>query len=196
MESPLPLIVAGLVAGVLTYLDLDGVFDEPPHALDWGPWLRLRSWWWGFIAANGVLAGFLYFILKPLYFKDVNEWFGALLAGAGYTALIRLKFATLPNDVPLGLEALYLGIRKLVHRRINRIVRAWRMQACASLAVATLPELRERALLMVGSDVLLNEEERKATTEWIKKTADDASIPELDRRRALAIYIITERRPS
>ena len=196
MESPLPLIVAGIVAGSLTYLDLDGVFDEPPQALEWGPWLRLRAWWWGFIVANGVLAGFLYFILKPLYFKDVNEWLGALLAGAGYTALIRLKFATLPNDVPLGFEALYLGIRKLVHRRINRIVRAWRMQACASLANAGLPLLRERALLMVGSDVLLNEEERKATATWIVKTADDASISELDRKRALAIYIITERRPS
>jgi hypothetical protein len=142
-----------------------------------------------------VLAGSLYFILRPLYFKDVNEWLGALLAGAGYTALVRIKFATLPNDVPLGLEALYLGVRKMVHKEINRIVRAWRMQACASLAKTELPELRERALLMVGSDVLMSEEERKAATEWIKRTADGAS-PETERRRMLAIYIITERRPS
>lgn len=196
MDSPLPIIVAGAVAGLLTYLDLDAIFDAPPHALDWGPWFRLRAWWWGFIVANGALAGFLYFILRPLYFKDVNEWLGALLAGAGYTALVRIKFATLPNDVPLGLEALYLGIRKMVHRRINRIVRAWRMQACASLAKTDIPKLRERALLMVGSDVLMNEEERKATTEWIKRTADDGASPESERRRMLAIYIITERRPS
>ena len=68
--------VAALVAGVLTYCDLDTVFDAPPHALQWGPWLRLCAWWWGFVFANAILAGCLFCALRDTYFKSLNPWLG------------------------------------------------------------------------------------------------------------------------
>ena len=64
------------------------------------------------------------------------------------------------------------------------------------LAQTDIPGLRERAVLMVGSDFLLSEESRNAVKAWINQTAADEAVPEADRRLALALYIITERKPS
>ncbi len=188
--------LAVLFAGLLTYCDLDAVFDAPPHALKWSPWLRLKGWWWGFILLNSALAGFLYFVFKDKEFlKDLHPLFAGILVGGSYTAFIRLKFTTLPNNTPFGLEAFYQGLRDVVHRRINRIIRAWRVQESQVIAQAGVAQLRERAILMVGSDVLLSETERTAIRAWIEKTATDQTLSESDRRIALALYIVTERKP-
>lgn len=195
MESPFTLAVAAAAAGLLTYCDLDAVFDAPPHALRWKPWVRLEAWWWGFILANGALAGFLFYALRDQeWLRGLNVWLAALLTGAGYTAVVRIKLTTLPGGIPFGLETFYLGVRNVVHRRINRVIRDWRMAECATLALTPLPDLRERALLMAGSDALLSDEDRAAVTRWINQTASDTAAPEADRRRLLAMYIITERR--
>lgn len=197
METPYPIALAGLVAALLTYCDLDTVFDAPPHALAWGAWLRLRAWWWGFILANAVLAGLLFYALHGKDFlKDLDPWLGGFLTGAGYTALVRLKFTTLPNNTPFGIEAFYEGLKNLVHKRINRIIREWRMQQSEALAQADIAVLRQRALLMVGSDALLSEEQRNSTRTWIEQTATHAGTPEPDRRLILALYIITEQKTS
>jgi len=55
--------------------------------------------------------------------------------------------------------------------------------------------LRQQALWMVGADVLMTNEQRLSTTAWIEQTAAHADTPEPDRRRLLALFIITERRP-
>lgn len=197
MEHIQLLVVAAFCAALLTYCDLVSVFDTPPHSLDRGPWYRLQAWWWGFVLANSALAAFLYFaLLEKGYFKDVNEWLGAVIAGAGYTAIVRLKFTTLPGNVPFGVEALYQGVRNVVHKQINRIIREWRIKASAELVKLNLEQLHDRALLMVGSDALLTEDEKKALSEWIEETTANPNVPEADRRRSLALYIITERKPN
>ena len=195
MESLYPIGLAALIAGVLTYCDLAAVFDPPPHGLEWRPWFRLSAWWWGFILANALLAGLLFHALREKeYFKELDPWLAAFLAGAGYTALIRLKLTTLPNNTPFGIEAFYEGLKNLVHKRINRIIRAWRMEQSEKLAQADIGALRQRALLMVGSDALLSSEERTARNTWIEQTAAEAGTPEPDRKRVLALFIMTEQR--
>jgi hypothetical protein len=193
-------VVAGVIAGILTYCDLDTVFDAPPSALNWRPWLRLSVWWWGFIFANAALAGILFFALKDKQpFKDWNPWIGGLLAGASYTALVRLQLTTLQvngKNSAIGLETLYEALKGLVHRRINRVIRTWRMQESAILAQTKLTDLRDRALMMVGSDSLMTGEQRTSTKKWIQDTSCHEGTPESDRRISLALYIITEQRPS
>jgi hypothetical protein len=191
--------IAGVIAGILTYADLDTVFDAPPHRLRWGPWWRLLAWWWGFVLVNAGLAVALFYGLRETYFKDLNPWIGPFVAGFGYPALIRLQWTTLPlngKNTPIGIETGYEAAKNLVHRRINRIIRTWRVEQSEALAQADLATLRERALLMVGSDALLTEEQRNADTNWINQTASHKGTPELDRRRTLALFIITERRAS
>ncbi|HYH68818.1 MAG TPA: hypothetical protein VD866_29265 [Urbifossiella sp.] len=195
MDAPALVLLAAAAAGLLVYCDLDAVFDAPPTALGRGPWVRLMAWWWGFVLANGALAGFLFSVLRDKPFlADLNPWLAALLTGAGYTALIRLQFTTLPGNIPFGLETLYQGVRNVVHRRINLVIRDWRVAESKTLAQTPLADLRERALLMVGSDALLNDAERAATERWITDRAADTTIAEGDRRRTLALYIITGRR--
>ncbi len=190
-------MIAGVLAGALTYFDLDTVFDSPPQTLQWGPWLRLRAWWWGFVLVNALLAGVLFFAFRGTYLKDLNPWLGACVAGAGYTALVRLQFTTLPingKNTPLGIATFYEGVKSLVHKRINRIIRAWRMEQSEALAQSDIGVLRQRGLIMARSDALLTDEQRKATCDWIEKTATDGTTPEADRRVLLALYIITEQR--
>ena len=191
------ILVAGIFAGMLTYCDLVSVFDTPPHSLKRKPWIQLQAWWWGFVFVNAALACFLYYALREKgYFQDVNDWLGAVIAGAGYTAIIRLKFTTLPGNIPFGVETLYQGVRNVVHRQINRIIRDWRIEASGELAKMTLTQLHDRALLMIGSDSLLTEEEKKTLAKWIEDTTTNPAVSESDRRRSLALYIITERKPS
>ena len=195
-----PSLVAGLIAGILTYCDLDTAFAPPPHALQWKPWFRLCLWWWGFILANAVLADILFSALSGKdYFKNWDPWFAAALAGASYSALIRLQFTTLSingKNTPVGIETFYEMLKNLVHRRINRIIRTWRMEQSEALAQTDIEVLRQRALLMVGSDALLSDEQRNSTRAWIDQTASHLGTPEADRRLILALYIITEQRTS
>ena len=136
-EALYPVALAAGLAGLFTYCDLAAIFDPPPHNLQWKPWSRLATWWWGFILVNAALAGFLFQVLRekePL--KTWDPWVAAALAGASYSALIRFKFATLPNtnNTALGFEAIYEALKRVVHKRINRIVRDWRMEQSQQLA--------------------------------------------------------------
>ena len=123
------------------------------------------------------------------YLKDLNPWLGACVAGAGYTALVRLQFTTLPingKNTPLGIATFYEGVKSLVHKRINRIIRAWRMEQSEALAQSDIGVLRQRGDNR-RSDALLTDEQRKATCDWIEKTATDGTTPEADRRVLLAV---------
>jgi len=141
----LPVLLAALIAGALTYFDLDTVFDEPPP-LRWGPWFRLAIPWWGFVLTNAVLAVALYFVLKEMaYFKDIDPWLNALYVGLGYPALVRLKFTTVSLNgkaIPIGVDAVYEGLKEFVHKRINRVIREWRMEQIGSLAQSEMAVLR------------------------------------------------------
>ncbi len=100
VESIYPIALAAALAGVLTYCDLAAVFDPPPRGLPWQPRLRLAAWWWAFILANAVLAVLLFQALRGREpFKDWDQYLAAAAVGAGYTALVRLKFATLPSRI-------------------------------------------------------------------------------------------------
>ncbi len=192
-------LLASLVAGIFTYCDLAAVFDAPPHTLQRRPWLILLAWWWGFIVANALLAGLLFALLREQYFKDVNPWLAALGAGAGYSSLVRLQFTTLQihgKATPVGIETFYEMLKGLVHQRINRIIREWRMEQSAALTALDLADLRQRALLMVGSDSLKSQEVRNADATWINQTTSNAKVPEADRRRIIALFIITGQRTS
>lgn len=189
--------LAGLIAGFLTYCDLATVFDAPPPSLEWRPWLRLNAWWWTFVLGNGVLGAALFSILRGTYFKDLNAWLAALIAGFSYTAIVRLQFTTLPingKNTAVGIETGYEALKNLVHRRINRVVRLWRMEQCKTLALSSTADLRQQALLMANTDALMSNEDRNAVTAWVNQVADDDATPDADRRMTLAVYIITERR--
>jgi hypothetical protein len=96
--------------------------------------------------------------------------------------------------MPLGIETLYEALKSLVQRRINRIIRDWRNDQTILLSREPLEELRRRALISVGNDSLLSDEERRRSETWIKQTAADAKTAEEDRKMALATFLITERR--
>jgi hypothetical protein len=191
-------LLAGALAALTTYLDLNTVFDIPPHELRWPPWLRLQLWWCGFILVNAVIAGVLFLTIGAKSpFSEMAPWIAAVSVGAGYSALVRLQFTTLSihgKDTPIGVETLYEALKDLIHRRINRIIRAWRMEQSTLLAAKDIDVLRQTALTMVGSDSLLTDDQRTSTTNWINTTADDAATPEYQRKVALALYLITERK--
>jgi hypothetical protein len=129
-------------------------------------------WWWGFVLVNGALAGVLFVALREKeVLSDLNRWFAAFLAGASYSALVRLKFTTLPNNTPVGIDTFYEALRGVVHRRINRIVQVWRGRESKKLAEGGLEELRQQALILVGTNALLSEEQRNADKAWINQTA-------------------------
>jgi hypothetical protein len=192
LAGPAPL--TAVIAGLLTYFDLDTVFDVPP-TLSRSPWIRLVVAWWGFVLANAALAGFLYLILQQTaYFKETNYWVNALAVGFGYPAFVRLKFTTLPINgkaTPIGTDTFYEGLKNLVHRRINRIIREWRMEKTGSLARTDIAGLRQQSKTLVISDALMSDEERKSANEWIEQIATGQGIADDDRRLLLATFILT-----
>jgi len=88
----------------------------------------------------------------------------------------------------------YEAVKGVVHRRINAIVRALRVERCQSLAKQSLDEIRQQAILMTGADTLLTDEQRTQRNSWIDQTSKDAKVSEDDRKLALAMYVISEQR--
>jgi hypothetical protein len=144
----LPVLFAALIAGVLTYLDLDTVFDEPPR-LSWGPWFRL---------------------------------------------VVRLKFTTLSLNgkaIPIGVDTVYERLKDLINKRINRVIREWRMEQIGRLAQSEMADLRQKAKTLVISDELMNDQQRKTINAWIEQTAVAEGIANDDRRLLIATFIVT-----
>jgi hypothetical protein len=194
LVAAIPVVLPVLIVAILTYFDLDTVFD-PPANLSWGPWFRLQVAWWGFVLANAGLAGGLYFILSEIsYFQETNSWLKATYVGFGYPALVRLKFTTLPINgqaTPIGIDTFYEGLKNLVHKRINRIIREWRMEKTGSLAQLPLGALRQQSETLVLSDALMSDEQRKSANAWIEQTVTAEGIGDDYRRLLLAIFILT-----
>lgn len=194
MEFPWPALLAAVLAAVLTYADLDTVFEAPP-TLGWMPWFKLCVAWWGFVLVNGALAALLYYALdESEVIKAGNRWLKGLAIGAGYSALIRAKLTTLSvngRDVPVGLETFYEGFKGLIHRRINRIIRQWRADETERLIQLDIPTLRVKARSLVMSDSLLTQEQKQKTLAWIDEIANDAGLQDGDRRTYLATFIVS-----
>jgi hypothetical protein len=115
LETVLGVVIAGLVASGMTWLELDKTFYVPKNVVE--RW-KLRLWWWGFVVLNGIVAGVLYAVADEIvsFKQQINPWpLRALLMGASYLALIRLKFGTVQTDkgeVSVGLEAFYEGLKE------------------------------------------------------------------------------------
>jgi hypothetical protein len=194
VEPFFPALVAAALAGLLTYIDLDRVFDAPPTVKGWN-WWKLVALWWGFVLANATLAGLLYYALDEAgVFKEMNPWLKGLAVGAGYAALIRTKLTTLSlngQEIPVGLETVYEGLKNLIHRRINHIIRLWRAAETEKLTQSDTPTLRHKARTLVMSDALMSQEQRTEALAWIESIATGKGIEDGDRRIHLATFLIT-----
>lgn len=195
--AALPYFVSGFFAGILTYCDLDAVFNGPTPKMNWWPRLNLRVLWWGFVIANSGLAALLLFVLNSQgYFKNWNQWVAAVLIGFSYTALVRLKLTSIKTAdgtvQNLGFELFYEKIRNSVLKGINQIIREWRADECARLAVSGMAELRRRAMLLTNSDSLLATSTKAERLAWIEKIVNDQATSEADKKDSLAMYILVE----
>jgi hypothetical protein len=198
MDWLAPASLSAGLAGLLTYADLDRVFN-PPLTMPLWQRCKLAVLWWGFVLANGLLAGFLFFTLKDVLknnqeFKIENEWLRAFAIGAAYSAIIRLKVTTLSingQSVPAGPELIYEGFKDIIHRRINRIISWSRAEEAGKLTGSDTLTLRNRARTLAMSDSLMSDEVRNKTVAWIEDIATGEGITDPDRRIHLATYIVT-----
>lgn len=188
-----PYVVAATFAGILTLFDLDRIFYIPSSV---GRKLELRCWWWGFILANALLAALLYGLVKeqaPL--KDIAEGFRSSLVGLGYLALVRIKFTTFPGqgqDVVLGLEPAYEGVKRYFFKRINKIALDASVAETKEMAGRhTLDQLRKDAERYIMHNRLLTKEEQDRAKEWVKRTAEGAGVPEDQKKETLAYFILS-----
>lgn len=190
------LAVAGFTAGLLTLFDLDRTFYVPAKVPSR---LALWAWWWGFILVNGLAAAMVYVIFKDLAsLQGLNPILKAIILGIAYLAVIRAKFTTVNLrgiDVPLGPEALYEGAKGMVYRRINKITKAARYTEANELAAAeSLASLVSRAKLSINQDALLSAEEKNRAMLWILSLLEDKKSTEVDKRLALADFLLSGQR--
>jgi hypothetical protein len=175
-------LIAGILAGAFTFFDLESKFYIPSKV---PKRLSLSLFFWGFIFANGALAGGLFYGLNvnpipsflPGWYKILPGWIRALIVGSSYLALIRLKFTTLKvgeHEVPFGIELFYNRSRDWVYEKINEIAKQARYEETFDLAKRnSLDELVTRAKLSTDVDALLNSDQKQITKVWITKVADD-----------------------
>jgi hypothetical protein len=145
--------------------------------------------------ANAGLAVALYVTVSQAASVNAEHpWVNAITVGFGYPALVRLKITTLPINgkaTPIGLDTFYEGLKNLVHKRINRIIREWRMERTASLAKQDVNALRQQSKTLVMSDSLMSDDQRKEANAWIEQIVVAAGIADDDRRLLLATFILT-----
>jgi len=185
--------VAGTVAFFLTLVDLDRTFYIPAKVAQK---VTRYVWWFGFPIGNGILAGLLYVVLGDLpALKAMPTWLKALTVGAGYLALVRLKLTTLDmkgKEVPFGLELIYEGAKGFAYKRINRIAMTARFSETVELAAnQTLVDLTARAKLAIDQNSLLSPEDRTRLKSWLVRTLQDAGSNEIEKRQALANYVLS-----
>lgn len=191
--TPLNIALAAIVAALLTVFDLDETFYIPK---DLRQRARLRLWMVAFVLANALLAAITYELIRGIDpFRSWNQSLAALVAGAGYLAIIRLKFTTFKwqgQDVPFGLELLYEGSKRFAYKRINGIAREARGEETRALANSeNLAELVRRARLSISQDRLLSEDEKEQNKLWIVKVLEDDESDEMDKRLYIANYILS-----
>ena len=190
-------LLAGTVAFFLTLVDLDRTFYIPARVQQK---ILRYVWWFGFPLANGILATLLYFALSDVpYLKPMPPWLRALTVGAGYLAIVRLKFTTFDmkgKDVPFGLELVYEGAKAFAYKRINRIAMTARFDETVTLAESqSLADLTARAKLAIEQNSLLSAEDRGRLKAWLVRVLQDAGATEIEKRQTLANYILSGQTP-
>lgn len=190
--------IAGITAALLTLFDLDRIFYVPSKAQRK---FVLYAWWWGFIIANGVLAVAFYKIIGDIEaLKSLNPWLRPVTIGAGYLAIIRLKFTTFNfqgKEVPFGLEAIYEAGKSYVFKRINNIAKHARFSETIELASGkSLTELATQAKLNIEQDQLLTADEKRSRRDWLLRLVKDAETSDEDKRAFIADYILSGQRSS
>jgi hypothetical protein len=185
--------IAGAVAFFLTLVDLDRTFYIPAKVPQK---ISRYLWWFGFPLANGVLAGLLYSALSDLpALKTMPAWSRALAVGAGYLALVRLKFTTLDmkgKEIPFGLELIYEAAKGFAYKRINRIAMTARFAETVEMAdKLSLAELTARVKLAIEQNSLLTPEDRSSLKAWLLRTIQDANSTDIEKRQALANYVLS-----
>lgn len=186
-------VVAALVAGIVTYLEMDKVFFVPRKSP--GRWSI-----WGisavFVLVNAGLATALFALVgRAGLLTDVEPWLLGLIVGASYLGLVRSKFATF-NGQAFGFEYLYELAKESAYVRLNRRVKDARRVAAEALAEEkTLAELTTTANFNVSSDSLASEIEKQEVKAWILRLLGDGGASEPEKRLLLADYILSGNRP-
>jgi hypothetical protein len=186
--------IAALTAAALTLFDLDGTFFYVPSkaAAKW----QLRIWWGGFIVLNGALSAALYTAASQTdALEGLPPWLRAMSIGAGYQALVRLKITTV-QGVPVGFEALYEGAKRFFYKRINNIALAARRLETTELAGRRdLNDLSSEVKLMIDQNVLLTAQQKQDDKAWLLQTITDPNSSDIEKRRTVADYLLSGRRP-
>ncbi len=193
MSEPLAAVIAAAVAFFLTLVDLDRTFYIPAKVPQK---IGRYIWWFGFPIGNGILAGLLYTALDGMpALKSMPVWLRALTVGAGYLALVRLKLTTIDmkgKEIPFGLELIYEGAKAFVYKRINRIAMTARFTETVELAESlSLAGLTARVKLAIEQNSLLSPEDRSRLKAWLLRTIQDASATDVEKRQALANYVLS-----
>lgn len=186
-------LCAALVAGVMTFLDLDQRFYVAP-SVKWN--LGLNAWWFGFVLINAGLSVACYLFLKD---KDVLSGIDSSLRGAvaglGDLALVRSQLVTVGREGQekgIGFDYFYQLVRGYFLKRINEIAVEASLSASRKYAnEKTLPTLHQEALLRLRQDMVFTEEEKRQKADQVKRTAEDANRTEHDRRIELAYFILS-----
>lgn len=186
------MLISGATAGILTLFDLDRTFYIP-EKID--KRVRLWCWWWGFVVVNAVLGGSFYWFFGDLeQLESIKSPIRALVVGASYLAIVRLKITTIDMNgkpIPLGLELLYEGAKDFFFKRINRIAIAARRDETMALAsISSLQDLKWKALHRAKVDAMVSNLDRVQIEDWIRKVCND-SIEEFEKNLALADYILS-----
>jgi hypothetical protein len=191
-------VVAGLVAAVLTLLELDRTFYVPKDATS--SRRAFYTWWWGFVLGNGILATTMFYIVRNIeVVQTKNRWVVAIIVGLSYLAIARLKFITLNlkgKDVgPVGVEFLYDKLKEVVYERINNIASEARQREAEKMAnSSSLMELGAQAKTKLDTDALMPKEQKYEDKEWILRVLRDTNATEHEKKLILANYIASGER--
>lgn len=184
-------LVTAATAALLTLFDLDRTFYVPSRVQRR---MALYCWWCGFILINALLAVLFYQVCGTIEaFNGINVYVKPIVVGAGYLALVRLKFATFSyqgSEVPFGLEAFYDAGKTFVFRRINRIaVQARRDEADELANSRTLKELASEAKFAIAADMLIDAEQRASRQKWLLKILQETATNDDEKKITLANYM-------
>jgi hypothetical protein len=189
------LVIAGLVAALLTFLEIDRKFRFP-EAIKKRRALNL--WWWGFVAGNAILAALLYpLAIQVDWIHKMPYVIRGAFIGVGYLSIVRQKFMTAPSKQsdddgsPVGIEYVYDSVKKTVHEHINRIAIAERTAAVkAKIKETSLEQLSLDARIRIQNDVLLGADGKKEALTWLVSVMSDGGTKDDAKAVFIATYVL------
>lgn len=187
------LAIAGLIAALLTFLEIDRKFRFPDSIRKRG---ALNLWWWGFVAGNAALAALLYpLAIQVEWIHKMPYVIRGAFVGVGYLSIVRQKFMTTPSKqaegAPVGIEYVYDSVKKTVHEHINRIAIDERTAAVKEkLQHTTLSQLALDARIRIQNDVSLDGVAKAETLKWLVSVMSDAQTTDPEKTVFIATYVL------